>query len=272
MRKEKLADGIELYCGDCVEIIPTIGTVAATICDPPYEDRMHEAKKSPKRKLRIDGDVELRALTFTSISALRPVMTPLLVEATDGWLIAFCTPEGIAPWRDAIEAAGARYKRACFWYKPDSTPQLNGQGPAFAVEPFVTAWCGPGFSKWNGGGRRNLFTHNTNSRDRHGKHETEKPVSLMSELITLFTNRGDTVLDPVMGSGSTGVAAVKNGRKFIGIETNSDFFEIACRRIEQTLKQPDLFIDASPRKKMKQSSFGSDWNKARGKNEKGKGQ
>ena len=54
---------------------------------------------------------------------------------------------------------------------------------------------------WNGGGGRNVFTHLTNSSDRHGEHPTEKPVSLMMEIVKKFTNPGDIILDPFMGSG-----------------------------------------------------------------------
>ena len=166
-----------------------------------------------------------------------------MVKVCKGWLAIFCTPEGVAPWRDSIETAGARYKRACIWNKPDSAPQFNGQGPAMGAEMFVTAWCGYGFSKWNGGGRRNVFTHSTNQSDRHGEHETEKPISLMLELVELFTNPGDLICDPFCGSGTTGIAAVRSGRKFIGIEKNERWFDLSCERIRSTLDQPDMFIE-----------------------------
>jgi site-specific DNA-methyltransferase (adenine-specific) len=81
----------------------------------------------------------------------------------------------------------------------------------------------------------------TNNAERSGLHPTEKPVSLMRELISLFSNFGETILDPFMGSGTTGVAAVKLGRKFIGIEIEPKYFDIACRRISDALKQPDMF-------------------------------
>ncbi len=146
-------------------------------------------------------------------------------------MLAFCTSEGVAKWRDSIEATGMKYKRACVWVKPDAAPQFNGQGPALGHEMIVTAWNGKGHSKWNGGGRRGVFTHNTNQPDRDGTHPTEKPLPLMMELIHLFTNPGDTVLDPFMGSATTGLACMKLGRKFIGIEKDDKFFDLAYRRI-----------------------------------------
>lgn len=111
-----------------------------------------------------------------------------------------------------------------------------------AVEAIVAAWCGSGHSRWNGGGRRNLFRHMTNQSDRHGVHPTEKPVSLMRELIGLFSDPGNLVCDPFAGSGTTGVAAVKLGRRFAGIELDQKYYDIACRRVNDATKQQDLFI------------------------------
>ena len=65
----------------------------------------------------------------------------------------------------------------------------------------------------------------------------------MAEILKDFTNPGETILDPFMGSGTTGVACAKMGRKFIGIELDKKYFDIACRRIEEAYKQPDMFIE-----------------------------
>jgi len=65
----------------------------------------------------------------------------------------------------------------------------------------------------------------------------------MSELIELFSKQNNTILDPFMGSGTTGVACAKLGRRFIGIEIEPKYFDIACKRIEDAYKQPDLFIE-----------------------------
>ena len=64
----------------------------------------------------------------------------------------------------------------------------------------------------------------------------------MAEIVSLFTQPGDTVLDPFMGSGSTGIACLKTGRKFIGIELDNRYFDRACTRIEQFTRQPDMFL------------------------------
>ena len=75
-------------------------------------------------------------------------------------------------------------------------------------------------------------------------HPTVKPVELMVHYIGNSSDAGDTILDPFMGVGTTGVAAVKLGRKFIGIEIEPKYFDIACRRTSDALKQPDMFVEA----------------------------
>lgn len=242
-----LAPGVGIWLADCRQVFREIEAGVHVITDAPYEQHMHEAKRKKtygaQRRIRTDGHANPPPVDFSSIDGLREVVVEPLVKLCGGWFIAFCTPEGIAPWRDALEAAGARYKRACFWTKTDSAPQFNGQGPAFAVEPFVTAWCGKGVSRWNGGGRRNWWTFPTNGTDREGTHPTEKPRALMAEIVSLFTNAGDIVLDPFMGSGTTGIACVQAGRRFIGIENNPKYFELAERRITDALAQADLFVE-----------------------------
>lgn len=229
-----------LYCGDCLDI--DVGSVDHVISDPPYEAFMHNAKAKANKRLRTDGRVEIKALDFESIDKIRAPVVEIYGAACNGWFIVFCTPEGIAPWADLINVSPMKYKRACVWIKPDSTPQLNGQGPAQGAENFVCAWSGQGHAKWNAGGKRGVYTHCVNSPERHGEHPTEKPRRLMAEIIADFTNAGQTICDPFMGSGTTGVAAVQMGRKFIGIEKDPRFFDIACKRIEEAQRQGDMFI------------------------------
>lgn len=247
-RSKVVIGSCTLYREDCRFILPTI-RADHIITDPPYEEHMHAAKRGEKvfgakRRIRIDGHANPPPVDFASIGAMRQEVTDKIVAACSGWALIFCTPEGVAPWRDALEQAKARYKRACVWVKPDSAPQFNGQGPAMGAEMFVSAWCGGGHSRWNGGGRRNVFTHSCQPPDRTGEHPTEKPISLMGELIELFSSLGDTVADPFMGSGTTGVACIKLGRRFIGVEKDPKYFDLACRRIEDANKQPDMFINA----------------------------
>lgn len=239
-----------LYRGDCLEVLAKLPPVPGchVIADPPYERHMHRAK-AVARGIRNDGVAASPVLDFDAIGGReRLEAAAAMVRHSDGWLLVFCTPEGVAPWRDAIEAAEAKYKRACVWVKPDAAPQFNGQGPAMGAEMFVAAWCGRGHARWNGGGRRGVHTHACNPPSRDGRHPTEKPQSLMCELVTLYTNPGELVLDPFMGSGSTGVAALRLGRDFIGIEREGHYFDIACERIARAHAAPDFLAPAPPMK------------------------
>lgn len=234
-----------LYLGDCLELMKGLPKVSHIISDPPYEKSLHESKNALQRRLRRDGGPDLKGLDFEAIDDIREAVVGAASSLCSGWFIAFCTVEGTWEWARAINASPMKYKRACAWVKPDSTPQLNGQGPAQGYECFVTAWAGDGHAKWNAGGKRGVYTHCVNGPERHGGHPTEKPRRLMSEIIGDFTNEGQTILDPFMGSGTTGVAAVQMGRDFIGIEREPKYFDIACRRIEEAQRQRDFFIEGA---------------------------
>jgi DNA modification methylase len=244
MNRVVIVGNATLMLGDCLDIMPTVGTVDHIICDPPYEARLHAAK-SHEADLRKDGGPKLQAINFECIDPIRSAFVKQSATQCAGWFIAFCTPEGIAKWADEINISAMKYKRACHWIKPDSTPQLNGQGPAQGAEHFVCAWAGTGHSRWNAGGKRGVYTHLVNNSERTGLHPTEKPRRLMSEIIADFTNAGQTILDPFMGSGTTGVAAVMAGRKFIGIEQNEAYFDLACSRLDKAQRQGDMFIGAA---------------------------
>lgn len=231
-----------LYLGDCLEIMPGIEQVDVdhVICDPPYEASLHAAK-SHLSKLRKDKGPELKEINFDAVDGIRAPFVEAVVGLQPDWFIAFCTVEGVYLWAEEINASPLKYKRACIWVKPDSTPQLNGQGPAQGAECFVTAWGGAGHARWNAGGKRGVYKHLVNNPERHGAHPTEKPRRLMSEIVADFTLPEQTILDPFMGSGTTGVAAVMAGRNFIGIEQDADYFDIACHRLDQAQRQGQLF-------------------------------
>lgn len=232
-----------LYEGCALEIMPTLGRVDHIITDPPYEKRLHDAK-AHLSNLRKDSGPELKEIDFAAVDDIRGEIVGLGAQC-DGWFIAFCTVEGTWEWAQAINASPMKYKRACAWVKPDSTPQLNGQGPAQGYECFVCAWAGTGHAKWNAGGKRGVYTHLVNNQERHGTHPTEKPRRLMSEIICDFTNPGQLIADPFMGSGTTGVAAMRENRHFIGIEKDPRYFDIACKRIEDAQRQGQLFGEAA---------------------------
>lgn len=238
-RKEILAEGVEIWLGDCREILPALPKADHVFTDPPYEDELHEAIGRIRRN---DGREMIQDLGFAGVNGSRAEYASILVEASAGWALIFTLAEGVRAWRDDLQAAGAKWDTVLCWIKPDASPRFNGQGAARGFENCISVWCGKGYRSWNAGGKRGVYTHCVN-QNRDGEHPTEKPVSLICELLVDFTKAGQIILDPFMGSGTTGVAAIKLGRKFIGIEREEKYFDIARRRISETLRQPSLFVD-----------------------------
>ena len=244
MRVETIGDAT-LYLGDCLEAMyhSSMPLVHHVITDPPYEA---EARSKGRRLLgKQEGGertVEYGALDFGEMSPeLRAECSRMAASLTQGWFLTFCQAEAVALWREAHESAGAKYKRAMVWLKPDGAPQFTGDRPGMGYESIVASWCGKGRSRWNGGGRHGVFSHAQRDNNHPKQHMTQKPLALMRELVTLFSDENETVLDPFMGSGTTGVAALQLGRRFIGIERDPKYFEVACRRIEQASNQGQLF-------------------------------
>lgn len=243
-RIETIGDAT-LYLGDSLEILPTLA-VDHIIGDPPYEDELHKA--FGKKIDRNDGDHlarsvnMLQALEFAGINGIRAKVAEVTVGASAGWVILFTLAEGVRAWRDDLQAVGAKWDTTCFWIKPDASPRFNGQGPARGAECFVTCWAGKGYRRWNGGGKRGIYTHCVNT-GRQGEHPTEKPLPLMRDLVADFTAPGQVICDPFMGSGTTGVACSQLGRAFVGIEQNERWFDLSCRRIEEAYRQPRLFVE-----------------------------
>lgn len=252
-RVEHLSEVVSLHLGDCRDILPTLGMVDHVISDPPYEDELHAAIGRIKRT---DGQEMIQTLGFEGINSSRDEVSRIIVAACRGWAVLFTLAEGVRAWRDDLQAAGAKWDTPLAWIKPDASPRFNGQGAARGFECAVTAWCGKGHRKWNGGGRRGVFTHPVNAY-RQGEHPTEKPVALMLELVSLYSNAGDLICDPYCGSGTTGVAAVRFGRRFVGIERNPKWFDLSCRRIGAALAAPDLFV-APPSPKARQAAMFSE--------------
>lgn len=239
-KRVEIIGDCKLYLGDCLEILPCLGKVDHVISDPPYEDELHKAVGKIRRN---DGRKMVDDLGFSGINSRRSEITNASVDISDGWLILFSLAEGVRAWRDDIQAAGGKYDTCLAWVKPDASPRFNGQGAARGFECAVTAWCGKGYRSWNAGGKRGVYTHCVNGPSRQGEHPTEKPISLMAEILSDFTNAGQLICDPFMGSGTTGVACARSARKFIGIEQDQKYFDIACNRISDAYRQGDMFID-----------------------------
>lgn len=222
-------------CGDALELMRTIEArgIDHVIGDPPYEKQAHTKQRRVKTRGRWTGgkrEVVAKPLAFEPISDDERRAAGLeIARLTKRWAILFCQVEGAMLWRDALSPLET--KRIGTWVKPDAMPQLTGDRPGTGYESIVFAHA-KGRSKWNGGGRVAVFVHNKGQGSKKNLHETQKPVALMMELIRLFTDPNDVVLDPYCGSASTGVACARLGRRFIGFEIDPVVAKLASERME----------------------------------------
>lgn len=238
-RTEHLSDDVTLYLGDCREVLPTLGAVDAVVTDPPYSEKTHAGA-------RTGGGAEI-LIDFASIADTEFVgLCDQCVAIASRWVIMTCD------WRHAAEAERRlpeKFIRAGIWIKPNGMPQYTGDRPATGWEA-IAILHRPGIKRWNGGGRHAVWIE----PKINGEHRTQKPLPLITSWIKLFSDHAEIILDPFMGSGTTGVACVKLGRKFVGIEIEPKYFEIACRRIADELKRPRLPLD-EPRRKATQETL-----------------
>ena len=231
MRREVIGD-CTLYLGDCLDVLPTLEGVDAVVTDPPYGAVTHAGARG--------GAGGTILVDFASIDILQfKIFAELMVAVARRWVVMTCE------WRHAasIESQGLPLIRLGVWIKPNGAPQFTGDRPGTGWEA-VAILHRPGKKKWNGGGHHAVWTCNI----EQGKHPTQKPLRLVKEWVELFSDHGETVLDPFMGSGTTGVACVRTGRRFVGVEKEPKYFEIACQRIRAEYARSELFadIDAMP--------------------------
>ena len=181
-------------------------------------------------------DVQNPALSFAPISeGERGSVAAQIARLAKRWAIVFAQVEGALSWSDALTEGGHVPRRIGVWVKPDAMPQFTGDRPGMGYESIVFTHS-KGRSTWNGGGRVGVFVHNKNTPGGAHHHETQKPLPLMLELVSLFTDPDDVVLDPFCGSGTTGVACLRLGRRFIGIEKDAKYAAVAQERLEAELK------------------------------------
>ena len=217
-----------LYLGDCRDILPTLGKVDAVVTDPPYgvgyegSTTKHSAK-SGEGYASFDDTPEEIAL----------VCVPAVRLAVSLARSAVLTP-GLANCHlyDVPRAQG------CIFY-----PSGANTGPwgFICSQPLYYYGADPYLAKQMGR-RPNGFM--TTERAEENGHPCPKPIGQTKWMVNRVSFEGETILDPFMGSGTTGVAAVQMGRQFIGIEREERYFKIACRRIEDAQRQGDFFVEA----------------------------
>jgi len=206
-----------LICADCRDVLPTLGKVDAVVTDPPYGINAARDRNSEQWGWRDYGNGEW--------DLVRP----------DSETMALVLQAG---------------KKSVVWggnYFPDILPPIpkakwlvwdKGQ-EGFSLADCEFAWC-----SFEGAIRRINYARAKAMQD--GKqHPTQKALVVMKWCIGEIPHPADMILDPFMGSGTTGVAAVQMGRDFIGIEREPRYFDIACKRIDDAQRQGDMFIDGA---------------------------
>lgn len=215
-----------LYLGDCLEIVPTLPKVDAVITDPPYGIN---TKSDGSGKLSPWGDLCNSALWYAAwIGAVRSRLQPTgSLWTCLNWrsLVTFQKASCDVAW--PIESLMVWDKQ---WIGPGGT---RGLRPSYEL---VALFGGPDFAVKDRG-LADVQRFQVGSFKPNG-HPAEKPIALMDFLVKHAG--GKAVLDPFMGSGTTGVAAARAGREFIGIEMDPKWFDIACRRIEDAQRQGRL--------------------------------
>ena len=221
IKREVIIGDCRLILGDCLEVMPTLGTVDAVVTDPPYGIGAATAgfQNARKRGAAFCASIDHGDHTWDDA----PIDARHLgqMKAVSRWQIIF----------------GGNYfdlpPTAC-WLVWDKE---NGNN---AYADCELAWTNLRKAtrlvrhQWHG-----MIRKNGESRDGH---PTQKPVGVMEWCLTHVPD-ARTILDPFMGSGTTGVACVKLGRKFIGIEIDEGYFDIACKRVAEAYRQPDFFVE-----------------------------
>lgn len=202
-----------LYRADCREVLPLLPKVDAVVTDPPYG--IDFTQRTTGAKI-IGDDVEFDPRPFIELAP------QCLLWGADNyrnlpigrWLV----------WiKRAVEVAAPKSYGDC------ELAWLSTKGCITAIRQISDGCIRQGAE--------------------HGivrLHPSQKPIAVMAWCLGFI--EGDTILDPFMGSGTTGVACVKLGRKFIGIEIDQKYFEIACKRIQAAYDQPDMFIEVEKQK------------------------
>lgn len=207
------------------------------ITDPPYSERVHSKSRSG-RGLPDVKDFGCRArravdFGFAHVSQEeREACADMIERVCSRWALIFSDVESCHLWRGAFTEFEA--VRVGAWVKLGGSPQFTGDRPGVGFEA-VNIMHPTGKKRWNGGGSQAIWSYPivANRLDQQGSrvHTTQKPIDLMLRLVELFTDPGDTVLDPYCGSGTTGVACLRLGRNFVGCEMDETYAETARERL-----------------------------------------
>lgn len=232
---------VSLYLGDCREILPTLGKVDVVVTDPPYSsgartDSERQVRGAMLRSMEDADWFSHDAMTTWGFNwFIRSVFSDLRQSLPPGGHL-YC----FIDWRNTpniygmLEACGYRVNHCLVWRKPNF-----GMGSTWRNQHENIVFASNGMPA-------EMLSHSKGSvldfsavSPAARVHPTEKPVDLLVDMIAAIP--GERIFDPFMGSGSTGVAAIKGGRSFVGCEINPGHFATAVKRIEDACNRPDMF-------------------------------
>jgi site-specific DNA-methyltransferase (adenine-specific) len=216
-----------LYLGDCLDILPTLGKVDAVITDPPY-------KLSQEYGSGADAD------NLLAVSSIWPVASAILAATKPGGVCAMFYDSRILPLAlEAMRHAGWRYLRNLTLYRRWGQASLvHGW---MSTSDFILLFGAPGVKpQYHGSVKHDVYVKDGPEVESTG-HPAQKPIEHLRHIVGRLAAPGAVVLDPYMGSGTTGKACVMEGRSFVGIEREPAYFDMACRRIESAQRCESLF-------------------------------
>ena len=228
---------IKLYKGDCLELMRGVGTesIDLIVTDPPYKiitGGDSNGKNSIRPKGILSGNRELMKF-IPKFSEWLPECYRVLKNGTHAYFMI--NSSNLIELANGIEKAGFKIHNILTWKKNNCTPsQFYMKNCEFVI------FCRKGKAKYINNIGDSKTVHEFNNISGKKVHPTEKPIELMKFYIENSSEENDTVLDPFMGSGSTGVACVNAFRNFIGIEMDENYFNIASKRIEEAQELNEL--------------------------------
>ena len=233
---------IKLYKGDCLELMRGVGTesIDLIVTDPPYKvatggvpNETNNVILNKNRPKGILTDHSQLIKIIPKFSDWIPECYRVLKNGTHAYFMI--NSSNLIELANGIEKAGFKIHNILTWKKNNCTPsQFYMKNCEFVI------FCRKGKAKYINNIGDSKTVHEFNNISGKKVHPTEKPIELMKFYIENSSEENDTVLDPFMGSGSTGVACVNTFRNFIGFEIDENYFNIASKRIEEAQELNEL--------------------------------
>ena len=233
-----------LVNGDCLDILQKIDTssVHLVLTDPPYNLGQFMHNRNTNLKKMRENQFAYAGWDNLSYDDWLKEMDNFFNESSrilikGGTLLVFMSIIKVESLIILAEKYGFYYKTTGIWHKTNPMPRNMNLHFVNSTEAWVYFTKNKNTGTFNNNGKlvHDFFETSltTQSEKKYGKHPTQKPIKLMDRLVELLSNEGDIVVDPFMGSGTTGVSCKKLNRNFIGVEQNKEYVEIAKLRIKE---------------------------------------